>query len=52
MDENTNSAADKKVRKKRMATETGKCSFCPPHSHENGKKKARPDKYKTKRKGK
>lgn len=35
MDDENNSAVDKKRRRKRIAKKTGKCSYCPPHKVEN-----------------
>lgn len=51
-EENTNSNADKKERRKVIANKTGGCSFCPPHNGENYRLKGRKpkgDKYKNKR---
>lgn len=41
----------KRDRWKKVASETGKCSRCPPHSGENARKKPKSDKHKSKRKG-
>lgn len=41
----------KRERQNQVAKETGKCQFCPLHAGENARRKAKPDKYKTKRKG-
>lgn len=49
--------ADPKSRRERWEEITkkgkdGHCPICPPHKGENARKKARPDRYKSKRKGK
>ncbi len=46
--ENTNSAADKKERRRKIANKTGKCPFCPPHDRENRGRRVRSDKHKNK----
>lgn len=42
----------KRKRWNEVAAETKKCGHCPPHDGENKTKRRRPDKYKSKRKGK
>jgi hypothetical protein len=52
MSEETNSNVDKKLRRRRIANETGGCDRCPPHNGENYRLKGRKpksDKYKNKR---
>lgn len=34
-----------------LTTRTGACHYCRPHSNENARRPARPDRYKSKRKG-
>jgi hypothetical protein len=46
--EDTNSAADKKARKKSICNKTGKCCFCPMHDRENRGRRVRSDKHKNK----
>tara|TARA_Y100000310_G_scaffold171589_1_gene171787 strand:- start:196 stop:348 length:153 start_codon:yes stop_codon:yes gene_type:complete len=43
---------DKKIRRRKLADEEGKCDRCPPHDKENRRRRPRPDKYKDARKGK
>ncbi len=47
--EETNSSVYKKKRRKKIAKETGKCAFCPPHSNENWRRKPKSDKHKNHR---
>lgn len=42
---NVNSTVDKKERRNEL-----RCAYCPPNKKENAKRKAKPDKYKSRRK--
>jgi hypothetical protein len=41
----------KRERWNKVASDTGNCPICPPHKGENARKRPRPDRYKSKRKG-
>jgi hypothetical protein len=47
-----NPSAYKKVYRRYVAKKQGDCDRCPPHGGENARKKQKPDKYKSQRKGK
>lgn len=40
---------DKKLRRKEITKETGKCQYCPLHDRENRGRRSRSDKHKNKR---
>lgn len=45
------SSKSKRERWAEVVKETCKCPFCPAHNGENAKRRPRPDKYKSQRKG-
>jgi len=51
-DKETNPKAFKRMYKRMICNETGKCSICPWHRGENYGKRPKDDRYKDKRKGK
>ena len=46
--EDVNSAVFKKIHKRKLCDETGKCPLCPWHGGENIRRQQRTDKYKNK----